>query len=114
MTIKQDVSEAFDFNGLSIRDYTAGLDEKSSFAVIEVSPGVRHGLSRSNRSDKYYYVNAGRLTFQIEGRDYEFTKGDFCIIHQGETFDYSNDSGVSATLILVHTPNFILSEESFD
>ena len=97
MLVKQKFSEAFDFNGLTIKDYTAGLSEKSSFAVIGVAPGVHHGLSRSKRSDKYYYVISGNLLFHIEGRDFEFSGGDFCIVHQGERFDYRNNSGEAAT-----------------
>lgn len=114
MLVKQNFSEAFDFNGLTIKDYTAGLTESSSFAVIEAAPGVHHGLSWSKRSDKYYYIAAGSLSFHLEGRDYEFTAGDFCIVHKGERFDYRNNSGKPAVIILVHTPNFILEEEVFE
>jgi mannose-6-phosphate isomerase-like protein (cupin superfamily) len=103
-----------DFEGLNILDYTAELSESSSFAVISVPPGARHGLSWSKRSDKYYYVIEGRLQFELEGRVRTLASGDFCIVHQGEKFDYRNESGAPAEIVLVHTPSFDLESEVFE
>lgn len=65
MIIKQNEVQAIDFNGLEIFDYTAKLNEKSSFAVIKVKPNVNHQLSWSKRSDKYYYIINGSIEFWI-------------------------------------------------
>jgi hypothetical protein len=37
--------------------------------------------------------------------------GDFCFVKRGQRFSYSNQSSDLATLVLVHTPSFDLSEE---
>ena len=103
-----------DFEGLSIYDYTAGLSEKSSFAVITVPPGAEHGLSWSKRSDKYYYCTQGEVEFDMDEETITLGAGDFCLIHRGEKFDYRNVSGKAAELILVHTPNFDLDSEVFE
>jgi len=49
----------FDFGGLGIRDYTAGQQLSSSFALISVPPGAAHPEAVSLRSDKYYFVVSG-------------------------------------------------------
>ncbi|RPJ63932.1 MAG: hypothetical protein EHM12_01020 [Dehalococcoidia bacterium] len=59
MIIRKNEVEQFDFDGLIIADYTAKLDENSSFAVISVLPEISHKLSWSKKSNKYYYVLAG-------------------------------------------------------
>jgi len=110
---KRDVSE-FDFHGLKIREYLAGSDEKSSFAVIEVPAGASHQLSWSKRSDKYYYIANGSIEFTIEGAPSTLDRGDFCIIRQGEKFIYANNSGKPATIVLVHTPSFMIDGEVFE
>ena len=114
MIIRKKEITAIDFNGLSIFDYTSKCKEKSSFAVINVSPHVSHQLSWSKRSDKYYYVMDGKIEFTINDEKYPLNKGDFCIIKKGKTFKYVNNSDEDASLILVHTPNFKLSEEVFE
>ena len=107
-----------DFEGLSIFDYTADRDEKSSFAVITVPPGAVHGLSWSKRSDKYYYVVKGELQFTLEDEAKKlvtrtFAEGDFLIVHQGKRFDYCNNTKEIAEIILVHTPSFDIESEVF-
>ncbi|MBN2442186.1 MAG: cupin domain-containing protein [Spirochaetales bacterium] len=109
---KEDMT-AIDFSGLNILDYTAEYNEKSSFAVIKVPPHVSHQLSWSTRSDKYYYVMDGTIDFTINDEDYSLNKGDFCIIKKGETFNYRNNSEDEVSLILVHTPHFMLDKEVF-
>ena len=56
MIIRHDAVDPIEFDGLEIVDYTAGQEHSSSLAEIAVPAGVRHRLSWSNRSDKYYYV----------------------------------------------------------
>lgn len=104
----------FDFSGLSIREYTASLSEKSSFAVIQVPPKASHRLSWSKRSDKYYYVLQGCISFSIDGEDHILNEGDFCFLRKGRKFKYENTTEEPASLILVHTPHFILDEEVFE
>jgi ribosomal protein S18 acetylase RimI-like enzyme/quercetin dioxygenase-like cupin family protein len=105
--------QPIDFEGLRILDYTAGRQNGSSFAVIEVPPGARHRRSWSKRSDKYYYVMSGRLHFSVDGEEQLLAAGDFCQVRQGREFCYENRSGGPAVLLLVHTPSFDLDSEVF-
>ena len=114
MIIKENEVEQFDFDGLKITDYTAKLDENSSFATISVLPQISHKLSWSKRSDKFYYVIDGKIDFTINNENYTLNKGDFCIIKKGDKFTYKNSTQKVASLVLVHTPNFILNEEMFE
>jgi len=114
MIIRREEVNAFDFDGLSIFDYTSKCREKSSFAVIKVPSKVSHKLSWSKRSDKYYYVVEGKIDFMINGENHTLNKGDFCLIRKGDKFKYKNNSNKPASLILVHTPNFELNEEMFE
>ncbi|HEX6998588.1 MAG TPA: cupin domain-containing protein [Gammaproteobacteria bacterium] len=102
-----------DFGGLRIFDYTAGRTESSSVALIEVPPGVRHPQAWSRRSDKYYVVAAGQITFVLDGTAHVMRAGDFCLVRRGRRFSYANESDGLATLLLVHTPSFELAEEVF-
>ena len=103
-----------DFEGLSIRDYTAGRSTSSSFAVIDVEPGVAHQVAWSRRSDKYYYVVSGTVEFADSGQTHELSAGDFCLVVQGERFSYRNLSDWPARLCLFHTPSFDLGSEVFE
>jgi mannose-6-phosphate isomerase-like protein (cupin superfamily) len=114
MIIKENEVEQFDFDGLKIKDYTATLNEHSSFATISVVPQISHKLSWSKRSDKYYYILAGKINFIINDKEYVLSNGDLCIIKNGEKFKYKNESHEIVKMILVHTPNFILDQEVFE
>ena len=114
MFIPRNTLTTIDFDGLEIRDYTAGLDSSSSLAEITVPAGAAHKVSWSTRSDKYYYVVQGNLVFMINDREMELATGDFCLVPQGERFSYRNDSRAKARLILVHTPSFLLEAERFE
>jgi mannose-6-phosphate isomerase-like protein (cupin superfamily) len=114
MIIKENEVEQFDFDGLAIADYTAKLDENSSFAIISVLPKISHKLSWSKRSDKYYYVIAGEISFTLNDREYALSSGDLCIVKKGEKFRYKNNSREIVKMILVHTPNFKLDQEVFE
>ncbi len=102
-----------EFYGLKINDYTDGLNESSSFTVIEVPPNTKHPEARSKRSDKYYYVVSGNIKFSLEGKEYNLSEKDLCIVHKGQHFSYQNNSQDLTLLILVHTPNFDLDSEVF-
>ncbi len=104
----------FDFDGLSIRDYTAGQETSSSFAVIDVEPGVAHQVAWSRRSDKYYYVISGSVEFVDSGQLHTLSAGDFCHIARGQRFSYRNVSARPARLCLFHTPSFELDSEVFE
>jgi mannose-6-phosphate isomerase-like protein (cupin superfamily) len=114
MIIKENEVEQFDFDGLTIADYTAKLNENSSFAIISVLPQISHKLSWSKRSDKYYYVIAGEISFTLNDREYALSSGDLCIVKKGEKFRYKNNSREIVKMILVHTPNFKLDQEVFE
>jgi mannose-6-phosphate isomerase-like protein (cupin superfamily) len=106
----------FDFQGLRIADYTADRDElSSSLARIEVAPGAGHAPSRSARSDKYYYLLAGRLRVETESEgENELEAGDVWVVPCGESFRYANAGDEPASLLLVHTPSFRLEAEIFE
>ena len=114
MIIRKEHAVKIDFDGLNIMDYTSGLDELSSFAVINVPKNVRHKLSWSKRSDKYYYVIEGEIKFSIDSDIVVLYQGDFCIIKKGTRFFYHNESDHDVRLILVHTPDFDINEEVFE
>ncbi len=113
MIIKRASVEPIDFGGLQILDYTAGRDMRSSLAVVEVPPGGIHQEAYSQRSDKYYYVVAGRVAFSLDGDEYDLMAGDLCVVDQGRHFSYINRTQDAARLLLVHTPTFQLDSEVF-
>ena len=114
MKIELESLDAFEFYGLEIRDYTAGREGSSSMAEIMVPAGTRHERAWSKRSDKYYYVIEGRLSFIVDKQVLNISSGDVCIIHQGTRFSYENQTGETAKLLVVHTPSFELVEEIFE
>jgi mannose-6-phosphate isomerase-like protein (cupin superfamily) len=114
MMVRKEEVTPFDFGGLGILDYTAKCEEKSSFAVISVPAHCSHPLSWSNRSDKYYYIINGAIDFTINNEHYTLNQGDFCLIKKGDTFKYANSTQIAASLILVHSPNFVFGEEKFE
>jgi mannose-6-phosphate isomerase-like protein (cupin superfamily) len=109
--VRADDPSAFDFEGLEIRDYTAGRDVRTSLARIDVPAGARHPEGWSRRSDKLYYVLEGFVRFRIDGRTYELTTGDLCVIPQGSRFAYENPLTEAAALLLAHTPPFRADDE---
>lgn len=110
---RRDVT-TIDFDGLEIRDYTAGSDFGSSLAEIRVPVGVAHKPSWSTRSDKYYYVVEGRVVFTVNDRELELSPGDVCVVPRGDRFLYKNEGDREARLVLVHTPSFHLDAERFE
>jgi len=114
MIIRKAKAEQIDFGGLKIADYTASLNEKSSFAVISVPPGGSHKLSWSKRSDKYYFVIQGKIDFVLNGKELVLSKGDLCIVKKGKKFRYKNGSTEAVIMVLVHTPDFKLDQEVFE
>jgi len=114
MIIKSANVPPFDFEGLEIRDHTADQDMSSSFAVIDVQPGVTHRVSWSRRSDKYYYVIAGCVEFVDSDGTQVLSEGDFCMVGQGDRFSYRNTGEEMARLCLFHTPSFDLDSEEFE
>jgi mannose-6-phosphate isomerase-like protein (cupin superfamily) len=114
MFIKRENIKPMEFDKLKIVDYTAGKNTSSSFAEITVPAGVSHRLSRSNRSDKYYYAVQGNVTFTVDNESHILFPGDVCIVPKGSRFVYSNTETEDAKLILIHTPSFKLECEVFD
>ena len=103
----------FDFEGLSIRDYTAGLETSASLAVITVPSGGVHREAWSERSDKYYYVVSGTVEFSDAGAARELSAGDFCLVRKGDHFSYRNTGETAAILCLFHAPSFCAESEVF-
>jgi len=114
MKIERDSLRPIDFEGLEIRDYTAGMEVSSSVAEIIVPAGARHRRAWSKKSDKYYYVLEGTLSFTVGVKTLDLTVGDCCIIRKGNRFSYRNPTGERAKVLLVHTPRFDLAEEAFE
>lgn len=114
MKIERESIKSFDFEGLEIRDYTAGMDVGSSVAEIIVPAGARHRRAWSKRSDKYYYLLEGSLSFVRGAESLTLTAGDCCIVRRGQRFSYSNSTALPARLLLVHTPSFDPAEEVFE
>jgi len=113
MVIRKNSLLPIDFHGHEIFDFTAGTPATLSFAVIEVPPGAKHARAKSNRSDKYYYVERGSVRFHLDGQEHALAEGDFCLVKQGKVFDYRNDEDSPARLILVHNPPFDPNAEVF-
>jgi mannose-6-phosphate isomerase-like protein (cupin superfamily) len=114
MKISKESVTPFDFDGLSIVDYTADENLSASIAEISVSPGVKHKISWSKRSDKFYYIVTGRLQFTLNNEEFELNTGDICIVKKGQKFSYSNSSSEESKIILFHTPSFDLNAEVFE
>ena len=114
MYIQRSNIDPIDFGGLKIFDFTANTKMSSSIAEIRVPPGGSHTVSWSVRSDKYYYVICGVLSFVEEGEKYELSPGDISIIKKGQKFSYSNNTDNDVKLLLVHTPSFRLDYEKFE
>lgn len=114
MKIGRESLKVVEFGGLEIRDYTAERDGSSSMAEITVPAGTRHKRAWSKRSDKYYYVIDGRLSFIVDNQVVDLSTGDACIIRRGARFSYENKTVAVAKLLLVHTPSFDLAEEVFE
>lgn len=114
MKIERESLKSFEFYGLEIRDYTAGREGSSSIAEITVPAGARHERAWSKRSDKYYYVIDGRLSFTVDNQVLNLSTSDVCIINQGTRFSYENQTGEAAKLLIVHTPSFELDKEIFE
>lgn len=114
MFIKHEEVEPFEFNGLQILDYTTGEEFSSSIAEIVVPTGISHKLSWSNRSDKYYYVVEGKVSFTVNDETKIISSADVCIVPKGDRFRYKNVGSSEAKLVLIHTPNFKLEGEEFE
>ncbi len=114
MIVKHEQVEPIEFDGLRILDYTAGSEISSSIAETMVPIGVSHKLSWSNRSDKYYYVVQGKVSFTVNAETSTLSSGDVCIVPKGDRFRYKNMGSTEAKLILIHTPNFKLECEEFE
>ena len=113
MLVRKEDLCAIDFEGLCIHDFTAGQALNASFAAIEVPRGASHREAWSKRSDKYYYVVSGQLHFSLNGVGLSLSQNSFVHVPKGQRFSYSNRSGGSAQLILVHVPSFDPESEVF-
>jgi len=114
MFIQHDEVNPIEFDKLRIVDYTSEQNTSTSLAEITVPVGVRHKLSWSTRSDKYYYVVRGNLSFAVDENSTDLSSGDVCIVPKGKRFSYTNTGSNEALLILVHTPSFKLECERFE
>lgn len=113
MFVNRSSIEPIVFEGLEIFDYTADYELDSSMAMISVPAGTAHAEAYSKRSNKYYLVVGGTVTFRVEGEEKILSDGDFCFVKRGNRFSYENTGGIEARLVLVHTPSFALDQEVF-
>ena len=114
MRVRRAELAPIEFGGLAIYDYTPAGGKSSSLALIEVPAGAVHAKAWSRRSDKYYLVTRGSISFTLDGADFTLEAGDFCLVEQGQRFAYRNATPEPATLVLVHTPSFELDAEVFE
>ncbi len=114
MIVKSSAAKRVAFEGLEIRDYTPDQNHSSSLAIVEIPPGMLHRKARSTRSDKYYYVIEGKISFVLGSDEYRLEEGDSCLVPKGVPFGYRNDTEAKAILSLIHTPAFDLSAEVFE
>jgi mannose-6-phosphate isomerase-like protein (cupin superfamily) len=113
MIVQRKSGAAFDFEGVSIVDYTASASTSSSVAHVTVPAGARHRRAVSDRSDKYYVILAGTLAFDLDTAEETLRPGDLCIVDRGTPFGYANRGTETVELLLVHTPSFDLEAEHF-
>jgi mannose-6-phosphate isomerase-like protein (cupin superfamily) len=113
MIVHRESGATFDFEGVSIVDYTADAATSSSVAHITVPAGARHRRAVSDRSDKYYVVLEGTLSFDLDTTAETLRPGDLCIVRRGTPFSYENRGSEPVELLLVHTPSFDLDAERF-
>lgn len=111
--IRRTEVQPFAFGDLQIFDYRPGCETSASVALVQLKPGIAHGRTRSTRSDKYYYVLAGLVEFEVGEIIYWLSQGDLLIIPRGIWFDYRNSGPEPVTLLLIHTPPFRLEAEEF-
>ncbi len=114
MILRSETIQPFDFEGLSIRDFTAGLGTRSSLAQIRVLPHAHHRRAWSTECDKFYFVISGQLQFTEEGTEHTVKAGDVCIVPHGKKFSYTNTTETPVELLLIHTPKYNLETEFFD
>lgn len=103
----------FDFRGLRIWDLTPENLDSASVAEVEVRPGSKHEMARSRKSDKLYICTEGTVSFHVKDEDIELAARDLLVIRKNEWFNYSNDTGNTARLTLIHVPPFDLESEEF-
>ena len=111
--VRLEDTEQFDFGGLLIRDLTAGQSLSASVAHIDVPAGTIHPKAKSTRSDKYYVCICGSVEFKLGDREVKLAASDLLAIPANEWFEYRNDSGESAHMVLFHVPPFDLDCEVF-
>ena len=104
--MKQRDMESLEFEGLQIRDYTSSMHGSSSLAVVTVPSSGNHPPACSERSDKYYLVVAGAVSFTVGNDKAILVEGDACLVRRGEVFSYRNHTRKSARLVLLHTPPY--------
>lgn len=114
MILRSKTIPPFDFEGLSIQDFTSPLDTSSSVAHILVLPLTRHRRAWSRECDKYYYIISGQLQFLLDDAEHTLKSGDLCIVPQGHKFSYANTAETPVELLLFHTPKFNLDAEVFE
>ena len=101
----------FQFYDLVIRELSPEGYETLSVAEVRVPPGAAHPTARSTKSDKLYVCIEGTIIFELNGDSKRLAPLDVLLIPATEWFTYSNDAGVEARLLLVHTPPFDIASE---
>jgi mannose-6-phosphate isomerase-like protein (cupin superfamily) len=90
------------WNGWS---YSSKEDFKRASALyIEVTG--RHGLSKTTKSDRVYYVIGGKGEFVIDGEEIRVERTDVVIVPRNTLYDYKRIGKKALKLFLVHAPAF--------
>ena len=113
MFVRQHQAQELQLGELYVLVYAAEPDGSSSMAITSVPPGAHHRRVRSSRSDKYYYMIEGGLQFIVEGETQTIMAGDACIVPVGQTFEYDNTSNTDARVLVVQTPPYDPSAETY-
>lgn len=111
--LKQRDMKSSEFGGLQIRDYTSSMNCSSSLAVVAVPSNGHHPPACSDRSDKYYLVAEGVVSFVVGDDKAILEEGDACLVRRGEVFSYRNHTRKTARLVLLHTPPYDHRFETF-
>ncbi|MDY7395067.1 cupin domain-containing protein [Aureibaculum sp. 2210JD6-5] len=57
-----------------------------------------------SKEDESFFVQSGKLTFNVNGKEFELNKGEFLNIEKGEKHTWRNDSDKDAVVLVTFAP----------
>jgi len=78
--------------------------KRASALYIEVTK--RHGLSKTTKSDRIYYVLEGNGEFIIKDKKYKVDKTDVIIVEKNTPYDYKALGKGTLKMFMLHVPAF--------